>query len=104
MRTITTVSGRTAEVPEHLENVVGLNADGRIVVDPFDARNATPAVIAGHTMTPYMFALTLCCNAYDKGTEDGAVCRGCYGSDGGEYMYRAADGTFPGLDPIEENS
>lgn len=43
--------------------VVGLDADGRIVMQMGE---------------DYTFGLTLCCNAYDKGVEDGVVCRACY--------------------------
>lgn len=96
MTTFTTASGRTATLPKGLDlaRVAGLDEDGRIVVDDFDARNAT-------TEGAFMFGLTLCCNASDKGVEDGVVCRGCYGfNETGNYLFRAADGTFPGLDPI----
>lgn len=62
-------SGATREVynPDH---IVGLSADGRIVVDD------------GYG---YLFGLTLCCNAYDKGYSDGVFCRKCGGDDAGEY-------------------
>lgn len=100
-----TESGRTHELPAPLlrsspeypgqltrHAVAGLDPDGRIVVDQFDARNGKGT---------FLFGLTLCCNATDKGTEHGVVCRGCRtGRDTGNYLYRAADGSFPGLDPI----
>lgn len=100
---ITTASGRIRMLPEGLDvsRVAGLDPEGRIVVDDFDARNAEPITGINFTMGPFMFALTLCCNASDKGVEDGVVCRGCYGYDEiGDYLFRAADGTFPGLDPV----
>jgi hypothetical protein len=103
---LTTQSGRTFTVPAHTDpaDVAGLDEDGRIVVDHFDARNADPVSVGGHELTPFMFGLTLCCNASDKGCEDGVFCRACYGSkpnaDSGNYLFRAADGTFPGLDPV----
>lgn len=100
---IVTASGRSKALPANLdpERVVGLDADGRIVVNDFDAFNREPSVIAGWTIQPFLFGLTLCCNASDKGVDDGVVCRGCYDTlDVGSYLYRAADGTFPDLDPI----
>lgn len=53
---------------------------------------------------PYLFGLTLCCNAYDKGSMDGVVCCACYGdnetgADIGAYLPLTADG-FVGLDPV----
>lgn len=99
---IETVSGRKAVLPADLDadRVVGLDPAGRIVVNDFDAFNAEPTVICGYFTAPSLFGLTLCCNAYDKGVEDGIVCRGCYGYDEvGDYLPRAADGTFPDLDP-----
>lgn len=101
--TITTASGRTRTLPDTLDIkvVAGLDLDGRIVVDHFDARNAEPSKLLGQ---PFMFGLTLCCDASDKGCEDGVYCRACYGSkpnaDEGNYLYRASDGSFPDLDPI----
>lgn len=100
--TITTASGRTAVLPDTLDpaRVAGLDEDGRIVVDDYDARNAEPISIGGFTMTPFMFGLTLCCNASDKGVEDGVVCRGCYSyEETGNYLFRTPAGEFPGLDP-----
>lgn len=102
--TITTRSSRTRTLPENLDptRVAGLDPEGRIVVNDFDARNASGIKVGEHTLMPYMFALTLCCDASDKGVEDGVVCRGCYGTapnaDAGDYLFRAPDGTFPGLD------
>ena len=105
--TITTESGRTKVLPDTLElhRVAGLDREGRIVVDDSDARNAEPSVVAGHTIAPFMFGLTLCCNASDKGVESGVVCRGCYGeTDVGNYLYREPDGSFPELDPIASST
>jgi hypothetical protein len=105
MAILTTASGRKRRLPADLDpaRVVGLDQDGRIVVDDFDAFNAQPQTVGGYTMQPFLFGLTLCCNASDKGCEDGVYCRACYGSkrnaDEGNYLYRAADGTFPDLDP-----
>jgi hypothetical protein len=102
---IVTASGRAKALPANLdpERVVGLDADGRIVVDDFGALNS-PAPTPEHNPfadAPFLFGHTLCCNASDKGVEDGVVCRGCYDTvDVGSYLYREADGTFPGLDPI----
>lgn len=105
MTQIVTQSGRTKELPPGFnpERIEGLDPEGRIVVNDFDARNAEPRTIAGHVSQPFMFGLTLCCNAYDKGVEDGIVCRSCYSyEESGNYLYRAEDGTFPGLDEIEK--
>ena len=101
--TLTTESGRTKELPLNLdpERVVGLDPDGRIVVNDFDAFNAEPKEIGGIVMQPFLFGLTLCCNASDKGLEDGVACRGCYSyEEAGSYLFRAPDGSFPGLDPV----
>lgn len=98
MATIVTESGRTKRLPVALSptRVAGLDEDGRIVVDDFGARN-DPRDGA------FMFGLTLCCNASDKGIEDGVVCRGCYSYDEtGSYLFRAPDGSFPGLDPVSK--
>lgn len=96
--TIVTRSGARKPLPPTLnpERVAGLDEDGRIVVNDFDARNADQST------GPFMFGLTLCCNASDKGAEDGVVCRGCYGTDDiGNYLFREPDGSFPGLDPVD---
>lgn len=111
--TIHTASGRSKTLPENLnlERVAGLDEEGRIVVDDHDAQNPTATGItytdwSGEKRTdpPFMFGLTLCCNASDKGTEDGICCRGCYGTepnaDAGNYLHKAEDGSFPGLDPV----
>ena len=114
MTTIITESGREKTLPAGFnpERVEGLDPDGRIVVDDFGARNEKPNTVVLNQVVgepgppasatpPFMFALTLCCNAYDKGVEDGIVCRACYSyEETGDYLYRAPDGTFPGLDPI----
>ena len=102
---IITKSGRIKALPESLDQsrVAGLDDEWRIVVDDFDARNAEPIPIGnGILMQPHMFGLTLCCNASDKGVEDGVVCRGCYSeADVGNYIFREPDGEFRGLDPVE---
>lgn len=87
MTTITTAAGRTRRLPVDLEpsRVFGLDPEGRIVVNDFDGA--------------FMFGLTLCCDAADKGVENGVVCRACYDtSDVGSYLFPAEDGSFPGLD------
>lgn len=97
---IKTASGRTRTVPDHLENldtitIVGLDEDGRIVVQL--------GWMAGG-QEPYAFGLTLCCDAWDKGLEDGVYCRACYGAkpnaDAGNYLFMSDDGSWPGLDPV----
>ena len=113
MYELTTQSGRTAQVRSDMlarsERIAGLDPEGRIVIDDYDARNPEkkPSVIGGHTLGIFMFGLTLCCQASDKGTESGVCCRACYGTapgaDEGSYLYRnEADGTFPDLDPIKD--
>lgn len=90
---IRTASGRTRDLPEHVnpEQVRGLDEDGRIVVADFD----------GNAGAEFLFGLTLCCNAYDKGGENSIYCRGCYGDDDvGNYLWRNDDGTYRGLDPV----
>lgn len=97
MTTITTANGVTRTLPDNLdpERVAGLDEEGRFVVDDFGARTGNGA---------HMFGLTLCCNAYDKGCEDGVFCRGCYGGapnpDEGHYLFPDGQGQFPGLDPV----
>lgn len=94
--TIITESGRTKVLPPelNLERVAGLDTDGRIVIDDFDALSGDG---------PWVFGLTLCCNASDKGVEDGIACRGCYSMEEiGAYIYPGPDRTFPGLDRIKE--
>jgi len=91
--TITTASGRTRTLPATLapERVLGLDEDGRFVVAVTDD-------------APFLFGLTLCCDASDKGAEHGIVCRGCYGSEEvGNYLWRNPDGTYDGLDPVVES-
>ena len=99
---LVTVSGVEKVIPADLnpERIEGLDPAGRFVVNDFDARNAEPRVVAGYVSPPFMFALTLCCNAYDKGCEGGPACRACYGEEAGAYLYRAEDGSFPGLDEV----
>jgi hypothetical protein len=101
--TIITESGATRVLPDDLdpERVAGLDSEGRIVVDDFGALSGSGnwKTLPGDDK-PFLFGLTLCCNASDKGTEYGVVCRGCYSDDDtGNYLYPDADGTFPGLDP-----
>lgn len=95
-----TESGREFTVPDHVgENLCGLDPEGRIVIDNFDALNQP---YSEHWMTrPFLFGLTLCCNASDKGVEDGVVCRACYGEESGSYLYMQSNGTFPGLDRVK---
>lgn len=83
-----TVSGRSAVVPDHvdLETVIGLDEAGRIVVHE-------------GWMSDFAFGLTLCCSAFDKGVEDGIVCRACFGqADVGNYLPADGAGSFVGLD------
>jgi hypothetical protein len=111
--TIITESGRERTLPDdlNLEIVCGLDEEGRIVVDWFDAFNEpyvpyTKRDLETYVSHPFVFGLTLCCDASDKGCEDGVYCRACYGSkpdaDAGHYIYKEADGTFPGLDLVKE--
>lgn len=79
--------------------IAGLDTDGRIVIDQWGARTSTTSPSGGRA---FMFGLTLCCNASDKGTEHGVVCRSCFSSaESGNYLFREPDGSFPGLDPID---
>lgn len=65
----TKVAARSLVDPPRKEmRVEGLDPDGRIVVRHY------PEEPDGG----WLFALTLCCNASDKGTETGIVCRGCF--------------------------
>ena len=87
---ITTQSGKTREIPKNVDfdTVVGLDQDDRIVVK------------LDFMGDDYLFGLTLCCNAFDKGVEDGVVCRACYDDlDIGNNIFQTDAGTFPGLDP-----
>lgn len=103
--TIRTVSGRTKTVSKDFyqpENIVGLDPEGRVVVDNFGTM-AKPYEVHPLLGAPFLFALTLCCNASDKGVEDGVVCRACYSyEETGGYLYMRPDGSFPELDPIVE--
>lgn len=88
--TLTFQSGKTREVRESIKDqVVGLDDDGRIVVDQ------------GMDMH---YGLTLCCDAFDKGTADAVVCRSCYGTtDTGAYYFPGPDGKIPApFDPIRK--
>jgi len=78
-------NGLSRTIPTDLAaRVIGMSAERRIVVQDEGF--------------PWTFGLTLCCNAYDKGTEHGAACRACYGDDAGEYN---AVVKHPVLDPAE---
>lgn len=83
------VVARSLVDPEREDlTVLGRDPEGRIVV-----RFYPHSPDGGWT-----FGLTLCCNAVDKGVEDGVVCRGCYGdTDVGVYSPRVAD-AFLGWD------
>lgn len=97
-RVIRLASGVNRRIPADIENVVGVDSEGRIVVDWFDAL-AAPAPKVGEQTPPSLFGLTLCCNASDKGVEDGVVCRGCYGyDDTGAYHFKTTTGEFPDVD------
>jgi hypothetical protein len=92
MAQIKTASGRTKRVPAHvqIDTIVGLDEAGRVVVHE-------------EWMGNHAFGLTLCCNAFDKGVEDGVVCRSCYSyEEHGNYLFQAPDGSWPGLDPMVE--
>lgn len=98
MTLITTASGRSRRVAAHVDTteILGLDQDGRVVVQQDWMR--------GGSQGTYAFGLTLCCDAYDKGMEDGVYCRACHGEksdDAGNYLYEDADGNYPGLDPVE---
>lgn len=109
---VKTRSGRNRSFLSTIDptRIVGLDADGRIVVNDFDAFNperASRLVEYGgitSTESPFLFGLTLCCNASDKGTEDGVVCRACYGArapyDEGSYLFMNTDRTYD-FDPAE---
>lgn len=101
--TVTTISGMSREIPANLvDDVVGLDAEGRIVVDNFGA-------LDDPTDGAFVFGLTLCCNASDKGVEDGIVCRRCYGEEEtGSYLFAAptsaGDWTYPELDLVSADA
>ena len=101
--TVTTISGQSREIPANLvDDVVGLDAEGRIVVDHFGALDAPKD-------GAFLFGLTACCNASDKGIEDGVVCRGCYSYDEtGSYLFAvlsgAGDWSYPEFDPISADA
>lgn len=98
MTTLHTAGGQHKLIPEEwaddLDRLHGLDREGRIVVDNYDASGRP------HDHE-FLFGLTLCCNASDKGTEHGVVCRGCYSpGEVGNYLFATEDGHFPGLDPV----
>lgn len=69
---ITCQSGQTRLVKYAVSDdtpVLGLDEDNRVVVNVY-----------GHR-----FGLTLCCDAFDKGSDGGVCCRACYGPDAGVY-------------------
>lgn len=85
-------SGATRQTNIDPARVVGLDRDGRILVNDFAKGE-----------DGWLFGLTLCCNASDKGTETGIACRGCYGTDDvGEYYYASHYPNYEGViaDPI----
>lgn len=99
-----TLSGKAFEAPEWLQKdhasshhggtrIKGLDPLGRIVVFSSD-------LWGDDTAPRFLFGLSLCCNAFDKGVETGVVCRRCYGPESGSYLFRAEDGSYPGLDPL----
>lgn len=94
---LTTQSGRTVTV-DHDElaksgRIVGCDPEGRIVVNDLDFPDSS---------APFLFGLTLCCQASDKGVENGVVCRACYDdSDIGSYLYPDAAGNYADLDPLK---
>lgn len=103
---LVTESGRSRGVKANTvegvgaDNICGLDEDGRIVVDNFGTREKP------YESGQFLFGLTLCHDASDKGVESGIVCRACYGdasngADVGNYLWRDPDGSFPGLDPIK---
>jgi hypothetical protein len=95
-RVIRLASGRSRRIPAGIDNVVGIDGEGRIVVDTFDVlTNPAPKPDA------FLFGLTLCCNAFDKGCEDGVYCRSCYGEDSGAYHFITGGG-FPDVDFIAQ--
>lgn len=92
MTTFVFASGETREIADFYEpeRVVGLDPEGRILVN--DGGD-------------FLFGLTLCCNASDKGTESGIACRGCYGTEEtGAYYFEAhyADVADVVADPLKE--
>lgn len=102
MTQIKTASGRTRRVAPHVDTttILGLDEDGRVVVQEDWMKKEPDA---------YAFGLTLPgpgCEgfAWDKGVEDGVVCRRCYGThDVGNYLFfRDEAGNFVGLDPLVE--
>lgn len=131
MATVIAKSGATREISDDFyepERIVGLDEGGRVVIDSFDAFNSEPEMRGpyadgrSYVHRPFLFGLTLCCNASDTGIDSGIVCRGCYGfpgewvpedtnrrgevvpahyADAGNYLYKEDDGTFPGLDPLD---
>lgn len=68
-------SGATRElsisVPPEEIRVVGLDEEGRVVVRYYGGEDGKGG---------WLFGLTLCCNASDKGMEHGIECRACYGT------------------------
>ena len=100
--TVTTISGQSREIPANLvDDVVGLDAEGRVVVDHFGALDAPKE-------GAFLFGLTLCCNAFDKGGENSVYCRGCYSEEEtGAYLFAWEVGgawEYTELDPISADA
>lgn len=53
--------------------IVGLDPQGRVIVDLTSEMGTKDG-------KPYLFGLTLCCDGFDKGYEDGVFCRSCGGA------------------------
>jgi hypothetical protein len=109
---VRTRSGAEKEFKSAIDwtRIVGLDWDRRVVVNDFDAfredrasRTVNYGGIAS-TESPFLFGLTLCCNASDKGTDWGVCCRSCYGdsdnADEGSYIFMDAERTYD-FDPAD---
>lgn len=59
---------RTTKYP-----IIGLDPQGRVIVD-------LTSEMGTKDDKPYLFGLTLCCDGFDKGYEDGVFCRSCGGA------------------------
>lgn len=69
--------GRTVQVPDNLLNPDSETQFFGVIRNDYgtDLLVARMVFPNGHEM---VYALSPCCNASDKGTEDGVVCRACY--------------------------